>query len=216
MQLIAILIEGTWITVQITTLAVLLAVLIGFLAGLMRLSSFWIVRSLATVYIEVFRGTSVLVQLFWIFYVLPLFGIRFDAFTVGWLTLGLNAGAYGAEVVRGGILSVHFSQYEAATALNMGKWKSLRRIIIPQALPNMVPPWGNLFIELLKATSLVSLITIADVTFRAKQLIDQTFQTEEIFLIVLFIYLTIALFITAVMRIVERRLSRGLDRGGLK
>ncbi|WP_206607922.1 ectoine/hydroxyectoine ABC transporter permease subunit EhuC [Ferruginivarius sediminum] len=216
MRFLPTLLDGAWITVQITVLAILLALFMGFVSGLMRLSGVWAVRAVASVYIEIFRGTSALVQLFWMFFVLPFFGISLDPFTVGWIALGLNVGAYGGEVVRGAIQAVPRGQYEASIALNMSKWLAMRRIIVPQALPAMVPPWGNLFIELLKATALVSLITISDLTFRAKQLNDQTFQTVEIFTLVLFLYLAIALVITGVMRIVERWTGRGLARGGIK
>jgi len=215
-RILVALLDGAWITIQITALAIALSLVMGFLSGLMRLSAFWPVRAVAAVYIEVFRGTSALVQLFWMFFVLPFFGISLDPFTVGWIALGLNVGAYGGEVVRGAILAVPRGQYEAATALNMGKWLAMRRIIVPQALPNMVPPWGNLFIELLKATALVSLITINDLTFRAKQLNDQTFQTVEIFTLVLMLYLLIALCITGITRLVERWAGRGLARGGIR
>ena len=210
------LLDGAWVTVQITALAILLSVVMGFVAGLMRISGFWPARAVAAVYVEVFRGTSALVQLFWMFFVLPHFGLRLDPFTVGWLALGLNVGAYGAEVVRGAILAVPKGQYEATIAVNMSKWLAMRRIIVPQAIPNMIPPWGNLFIELLKATALVSLITITDLTFRAKQLNDQTFQTVEIFTLVLFLYLAIALVITGIMRLIEHRTGRGLARGGIR
>lgn len=216
MRFLPTLLDGAWVTIQITVLAVLLSLVMGFVSGLMRLADVRPVRAVAAVYIEIFRGTSALVQLFWMFFVLPFFGIRLEPFTVGWIALGLNVGAYGGEVVRGAVLAVPRGQYEAATALNMSKWLAMRRIIIPQAIPAMVPPWGNLFIELLKATALVSLITISDLTFRAKQLNDQTFQTVEIFTLVLFLYLAIALVITAVMRLVERWAGRGLARGGIK
>ena len=126
------------------------------------------VRWLATVYVEVFRGTSALVQLFWLFFVLPQFGLTLAPFLVAVLALGLNVGAYGSEVVRGAILGVPRGQWEATTALNMTRAAALRRIILPQAFVAMIPPWGNLFIELLKATSLVSLITLSDLTFRAQ------------------------------------------------
>jgi polar amino acid transport system permease protein len=216
MRFLPTLLDGAWVTVQITVLAIMLSLFMGFLSGLMRLAEAWPVRAVAAVYIEIFRGTSALVQLFWMFFVLPFFGISLDPFTVGWIALGLNVGAYGGEVVRGAILAVPRGQYEAATALNMSKWLAMRRLIVPQALPAMVPPWGNLFIELLKATALVSLITITDLTFRAKQLNDQTFQTVEIFTLVLFLYLAIALVITGIMRLVERWAGRGLARGGIR
>ena len=207
---------GAIITVEITVLAAGLSVLIAVLAALMRLSNIWIVRKIAGAYIEAFRGTSALVQLFWLFFVLPHFGVRLDPITVGVIGLSLNIGAYGAEVVRGAILAVPKGQWEATIALNMSPAMRMRRVILPQAAVAMVPPWGNLFIELLKATALVSLITISDLTFRAYQLNQATFRTEEIFTLVLGIYLVIALVITALMRLLERRLGRGMGRGGLR
>jgi polar amino acid transport system permease protein len=125
------------------------------------------------------------------------------------LALGLNVGAYGAEVVRGAVLAVPRGQYEASIALNMSPLTRMRRIILPQAIVAMIPPWGNLFIELLKATALVSLITVGDLTFRAYQLNQATLQTVQIFLLVLSMYLGIALVITYLMRGLERRMTLG-------
>jgi polar amino acid transport system permease protein len=153
------------------------------------------------------------VQLFWLFFVLPHFGILLEPLTVAIVALGLNVGAYGAEVVRGAVSSVHRGQWEAATALNMTRMTALRRIIVPQAVIRMIPPWGNLFIELLKATSLVSLITISDLTFKAQQMNQTTFRTLEIFTIVLVFYLAIASVITVAMRTLEDRAARGVARG---
>jgi polar amino acid transport system permease protein len=161
----------------------------------------------------VFRGTSALVQLFWLFFVLPQFGVTLNPFTVGVAALGLNIGAYGAEVIRGAIQSVDRGQWEAAQALNLTRSQALRRIILPQAFVAMIPPWGNLFIELLKATSLVSMITLADLTFKAQQLNQNTLHTVQIFSIVLLMYLGMSMLITALMRIVEHQASKGLGRG---
>jgi len=154
------------------------------------------------------------VQLFWLFFVLPHFGITLDPMTVAIVALGLNVGAYGAEVVRGAIQSVPSGQWEASVALNMPQSMALRRIILPQAFLAMIPPWGNLFIELLKATALVSLITISDLTFKAQQMNQTTLRTVEIFTIVLVIYLAISLIITFAMRGLERRAARGIERRG--
>jgi polar amino acid transport system permease protein len=129
------------------------------------------------------------------------------------LALGLNIGAYGAEVVRGAVASVPRGQWEASIALNMSRAMALRRIILPQAFVAMIPPWGNLFIELMKATSLVALISVSDLTFRARQMNDITFRTIEIFTIVLVIYLAISIVITVAMRSAERYAARGQARG---
>jgi len=207
------LLGGTLVTIEITAMSAVLAVVCAIAAGLAKAYGAWPVRSLAVTYIEIFRGTSVLVQLFWIFFVLPYFGISLTPMTAGVLGLGLNLGAYGAEVVRGAVQAVPRGQWEAATALNMTRAMALRRIILPQAFVAMIPPWGNLFIELLKATAVVSLITITDLTFRAKGISDVTIRTAQVFNVALVIYLCIALVITFGMRSLESRAAKGLARG---
>lgn len=196
---------GALITAEQTVLSILVAVMISVVMGLMRLSRNILLRGTATVYIEIFRGTSLLVQLFWIFFALPLFGITLDKFTAGFVAVGMNIGSYGAELVRGAILSVPQGQYEASLALNMSPYKRMRRIIFPQALVNMLPPWGNLLIELLKGTALVALISVADLMFQAKQINGTTFQSAESFGTALIIYYAMArLIITPGMRRLER------------
>lgn len=198
---------GLEVTIKVTLGGAVLAVVAAFTAALGKMYAPAPLRWLATAYIEVFRGTSALVQLFWLFFVLPHFGITLEPMTVGIMALGLNVGAYGAEVVRGAIGGVARGQWEAATALNMSRSQALRRIILPQALLAMIPPWGNLFIELLKATSLVSLITLADLTFKAQQINQSTLRTTEVFSLVLLMYLALAVLITVGTRALERRLK---------
>ncbi len=207
------LLRGTLVTLEVAAGGALLAVAAALVAALARLYGPAPLRWLAVAYVETFRGTSALVQLFWLFFVLPHFGVTLAPITVGVVALGLNIGAYGAEVVRGAIGAVPPGQWEAATALNMDRMQALRRIVLPQAFVRMIPPWGNLFIELLKATSLVSLITLSDLAFKAQQLNQNTLRTAEIFGLVLLIYLAISLAITAGMRALERRAARGLARG---
>jgi polar amino acid transport system permease protein len=207
------LLAGTRITIAVALLGSALAVAAGLAAGLARLYGPAPVRWLASTYVEVFRGTSALVQLFWLFFVLPQFGLSLEPFTVAVLGLGLNVGAYGSEVVRGAIQAVPRGQWEASTALNMTRPQMLRRIILPQAVLAMVPPWGNLFIELLKSTALVSLITLGDLAFRAQQMNQTTMRTIPIFTLVLLIYLAISLAITIAMRSLEGRLGHGQARG---
>jgi polar amino acid transport system permease protein len=210
------LLTGAWVTLQITVAGSALAVVMGLLAGLCKLYGVRPLRWLAVLYIEVFRGTSALVQLFWLFFVLPHFGVHLSPMAVAIIALGLNVGAYGAEVVRGAIVAVPRGQFEAAMALNMSHLTTMWRIILPQALVRMIPPWGNLFIELLKASALVSLITISDLTFKAYQINQTTFRTVEIFSLVLVMYLGIALIITLSMRMLETRAGAGLARGRMK
>lgn len=207
------LLQGAVLTVQIAVLGSLLAVVMGVLAALARMYGPKPLKWLAVTYVEIFRGTSALVQLFWLFFVLPQFGVTIDAFLVAVLALGLNVGAYGSEVVRGAILSVARGQWEASTALNMSRVQMLRRIILPQAFVAMIPPWGNLFIELLKSTALVSLITLSDLAFKAQQMNQNTFKTVPIFTLVLLMYLAMSLVLTIGMRFLEKRASLGLARG---
>jgi polar amino acid transport system permease protein len=162
--------------------------------GLMRLSKNPVIQSIATIYIEFFRGTSLLVQLFWAYYVLPFFGISLEAFTAGVVALGLNFGAYGAEIVRAGILAVPKGQWEAAHSLNFTPAKRIKRIIIPQIFPIILPPAANLTVELLKATALVALVTVVDLTFEAKQINSITWLSAQCFGTALLIYYIMARF----------------------
>ncbi|MBV8564028.1 MAG: ectoine/hydroxyectoine ABC transporter permease subunit EhuC [Methylobacteriaceae bacterium] len=207
------LLQGALITVEITLGGCVLSVIAAVIAALAKMYGPWPIRWLAVVYIEIFRGTSALVQLFWLFFVLPRFGLTMEPLTVAILALGLNVGAYGAEVVRGAVAAVPRGQWEATIALNMNRAQALRRIILPQAVVAMIPPWGNLFIELLKATAIVSLITVADLAFRAQEMNATTYRTVEIFSIVLVIYLAMAMLITIGMRRLEGLAAKGLARG---
>lgn len=205
--------SGTLITMALTVLSALLAVAIAVAAGLMRMAPNMAVRGLATVYIEIFRGTSLLVQLYWIFFVLPLFGITLEKFTAGFVAVGMNLGAYGAELVRGAILSVPKGQWEAALALNMSPAKRMIRVILPQAVLIMLPSWGNLLIELLKGTALVALISVADLMFQVKQINGTTFLSAQTFGTALIIYYVLARFmITPFMRWLERVMMRKMGR----
>ncbi|EJO27738.1 ectoine/hydroxyectoine ABC transporter permease subunit EhuC [Achromobacter marplatensis] len=204
-ELVPPLLEGLVVTLEIMAGAVVLAVPLALASGIGRMSPIRPVRWLASVYVEVFRGTSALVQLFWFYFVLPLFGVQLPAMLVGIVVLALNAGAYGAEVVRGAIRAVPPGQREAGVALNLTRAQILRRIVVPQAIPAMLPPAGNLLIELMKNTALVSLITITDLTFRGQLLRSETLRTTEIFALMLLMYFGVALLITAGVRLLERR-----------
>lgn len=205
LSLMPALLRGLWVTIGITVGAAVLAVPLALAAGLARMSRQPWVSWPAAIYVEVFRGTSALVQLFWFYFVLPLFGVQLPAIVVGIVVLAANAGAYGAEVVRGAVTGVVKGQREAAVALNMTSSQIMRRIILPQAIPAMLPPGGNIAIELLKNTALVSLITITDLTFRGQLLRSDTLRTTDIFVIVLLLYFAVALLITAGVRLLERR-----------
>ncbi|CDX13606.1 putative transporter subunit: permease component of ABC superfamily transporter [Mesorhizobium sp. ORS 3324] len=208
---LGLILQGALVTVELTLMGSVLALVMAFLAGIGRVSRFFIVRALATTYIEFFRGTSIFVQLFWAYFVLPFVGLSLTPLQAGVLALGLNVGAYAAEVVRGAILSIGDEQYEACTALNLGRWQGMRHVILPQALLVMLPTFGNNAIELLKATSVVSLISLADLTFQAQVVRSQTGSTLMPFASVLVIYFVLALIISWGVRSLERRMARGLD-----
>lgn len=203
--------QGALVTAQLTIYGSALALVAAFLAGMGRLAPWRAVRWLSTLYIEFFRGTSIYVQLFWAYFVLPFMGITLSPLAAGILALGLNVGAYAAEVVRGAILSVPRDQYEATVALNLTGAQRMRHVIVPQALPLMLPTFGNNAIELLKATAVVSLISLTDMTFQAQIVRAQTGNTLIPFAMILILYFAMALLISAGMRSLERRLTRGLD-----
>ena len=212
----AVFIEAAYTTLELLIVSALVTLAISLAAGIGRLSEFLPVRWLSIAYIEIFRGTSALVQLFWLFYVLPLFGPKIDPFTAGVLGVSLNVGAYGAIMVEASIRAVPKSQYEAAIALNLSPFNRMRRIILPQAIRIMIPPFGNLAIQLFKLTALVSFIGISDLTYTAYQLNQTTYRTVEVFTIILFIYFAIGLSITIGMRWLEHRYSRGIRLGGAR
>jgi polar amino acid transport system permease protein len=208
---LSLILQGAVVTVELTVMGSILALIMAFIAGLGRISRFAALRWLATSYIEFFRGTSIFVQLFFAYFVLPFAGLSLTPLQAGVLALGLNVGAYGAEVVRGAILSVGKEQYEACIALNLSRWQCMRRVILPQALLVMLPTFGNNAIELLKATSVVSLISLADMTFQANIVRSQTGNTLIPFATILVLYFAFAMVIAFSVRALERRMARGLD-----
>jgi len=202
------LMEGLRITLRLTVAGAALGVFCSVIAGLGRRSTFPPVRWLSSIYIEVFRGTSALIQLFWFYFALPFLGIKLGALPAGILVLGLNMGAYGAEVVRASIAAVPAGQQEAATALSFSKMQTMWHIILPQAVLPSLPPFGNLLIELLKNSALASLITLSELTFSAQVLRSDTLQTIPIFVTVLVMYFIVAQIIAYGIRLLERKLAR--------
>jgi polar amino acid transport system permease protein len=206
-DLLPAILRGLGITMQLTAGGAALALVVALVAGVARTSSNIVVRTITGIYVEIFRGSSVLVQMFWIFFVLPLppFNLELSALQAGILALGLNVGAYGAEVVRGAIQAIDRGQIEASVALNMSPGLRMRRVIIPQAMVRMLPPFGNLLIELLKATSLASLITLSDITFQAASLRQTVGRIPEVFGLLLVIYFLLAYPLTLGVRWLESR-----------
>jgi polar amino acid transport system permease protein len=209
-ELIPSLLNGAKVTIQVLVLSIIFTYLIAFIAGLGKLSKNIMISGVSTVYIEVFRGTSLLVQLFWIYFVLPFFGIELSALAAGVIAISLCYGAYASEIVRGAILSIPKGQIEAAIALNMTPFKRMKNIIIPQAIKIMLPGFGNISIELIKGTALVSLITLGDLTYQALTLRNTNVGlTTEIFTSLILIYFIIALPLIFLARWLERRATVG-------
>jgi polar amino acid transport system permease protein len=208
-DILPLLLRGVVVTIEITLLASLLAIVLALLAALGKMSRQRLLRWAANVYIEFFRGTSLLVQLFWLYFVLPLppFNVSMSPFLVAVIGLGLHIGAYGAEIMRGAFASVPHGQIEAAIALNIPLWRRFTRIVLPQALVNAIPPGTNLLIELLKGTSLVSLVTLADLSFRANQIVQVTYLSREVFGLTLLFYFVLAQCINVGMRLLARRFT---------
>ncbi|RJX79331.1 ectoine/hydroxyectoine ABC transporter permease subunit EhuC [Pseudomonas sp. LS-2] len=199
--------HGALVTLQITFFAQLIVVVMSFIIALMRLSPWRLLRWMATVYVEILRGISALVLLFYLFFILPLFGISLSPMTTGVLGLGLTFSAYGSEIVRSALNNVSRGQRDALRALDFGSITAFRRIVLPQALPFMLPPMGNQLVELLKTTSLVSLITLSDLTFSGGQLITTLGQQTLIWSIVLVCYFAMAWPLSWLVRCYEKRVT---------
>jgi polar amino acid transport system permease protein len=205
--------RGALITLEITAGAAAIGLFMSFASGLLSRSSRWYVRAVSRVYVEVFRGTSALVQLFWIFFVVPLvLGWQLFPIWAAMLALGLNIGAYGSEVVRGAIHAVPKGQYEAAIALSLSPAHRMRRVILPQAWVGMIPPFGNLLIELMKGTSLASLITVSELMFVGQGLRVLEGNTLVVFSMVLVMYFVMAYLMTLGMRFLERRAKASIGQ----
>lgn len=206
--------QGAWMTIQLTIWSTILGAILAFAAGLGRLARSRPLRILSVCYVELFRGTSLLVQLFWLYFALPILGqaiginLRMPPVVAGVAALSLNIGAYGAEVVRGAVQAVARRQHEAARALNLTPRQTLFRIILPQAIPEMMPPFDNLAVQNLKDTALVSLIALGDLAMRAEQLRNYTQDSATIYSLVLLMYFGMALVVTAMMRLLERGVTR--------
>jgi polar amino acid transport system permease protein len=205
-------IRGIGITILVTVLGAAGALVVAFVFGMMSRAQGVPPRFVARVFIEFFRGTSLLVQLWWLFFVLPQFGWVLSPLAVGILAFSLNFGAYGAEVVRGAINAVPKAQWEATVALNMTPYERMRRVILPQAIVGMIPPFNNLLIQLLKSTPLVFTITIVDVSAVATAYRSAEGNTLFIFTVLLVLYFVLAYALTLGMNAFERRAKEAVGQ----
>ncbi|VDG99120.1 Arginine transport system permease protein ArtQ [Lysinibacillus sphaericus] len=210
------LVQGLKVTLLVLVLSIICSTIIALVAGLSRVSTNRLVTGVTGFYVEIFRGTSLIVQLFWFSYALPgLFNIHLGSdIWVAVLAISLNYGAYMSEIVRGSIQAVPSGQTEASIALNLSKFQRMRHIIIPQAVRMMLPEYGNYLIQILKATSLVSLIGLTDLLYygniyRSTHLSD----SPTVYLLLLVMYFVIALPLIAFTRKMESVSKKGVALG---
>ncbi len=203
------LLQASVITLEISILSLLLGISFGLVAALCKLSRNPFIRGLASFYIWLIRSTPLLVQLFIIYFGLPQLGIDLGPFLSGVLGLGLNVGAYNAETIRGGIVSVPLGQVEGARSLGMSSSLAMRRIILPQAMRIIIPPMGNNFIILIKDTSLVSTITLVELTLTAQRFIGSTYKPFEMYLMAALLYAAMTTTASFLLGKLEKRTSKG-------
>ena len=204
-EFMPILLQGVWVTIQITTLSLGLSTVLGLLLALMRISSIRWLSTLGFTIIATLRGIPIIVQLLYIYFVFPEFGLQLTSYQAAFIGLGVGYSAYHAENIRAGILAVDQGQYEAAQSLGMSRALAMRRIILPQAVRIILPPYGNIMIMMLKDSSLASAITVSEIT-RAGQLIAaSTFKNMTVFSLVALIYLAMSIPLTAFTSWLERR-----------
>ncbi len=202
--------HGLLVTLALTAGGTALMFVLAFALGAAASVPSVAVRGVARVFVEFFRGTSLVVQMFWLFFVLPQLGVQISPMLCGILALGLNYGAYGAEVVRGALAAVPAPQREAAVALGFSPVDRFRRVVLPQAWVQMIPPMSVLIIQLLKGSAIASAITLVDLNFQGQILRNATGNTALAYGIVLILYFIIAYAITGLMRLVEYLAKRRL------
>ena len=205
--------DGAWVTVQLTIGGSALAFVLAMLFGVLGTVDHWLPRAVSTFYVEVFRGIAALVLMFWMAYALPIAtGFQLEDRFAAIVALGLNVGAYGAEVVRSSINAVPKTQIEATVALNLGWFQRVRLVVLPQAWAQMLPTFGNLIIELMKATAVAYLIGVSDLTAIAQQMRSSTGETVVAFIGAFILYYLIAQLLIFGMRLLERRANQRLGR----
>lgn len=207
------LLSGAAMTIELTTIAVAVGLVIGTFVGMARVSSFRPVKVLAAIYVDFIRGTPLLVQIFIVYFGIPqLIGSPMPPFVAAIIALGVNSGAYVAEIVRAGIQSIDKGQMEAARSLGMTYAQSMAYIIMPQAMRRIIPPLGNEFIAMLKDSSLVSVIAMEELFRKGQIIYTRTYRPFEIYMAVALLYLIMTLTVSRFVQFTERRLKVG-DQG---
>lgn len=202
------LLQGLYYTLLVSVVGLIIGFVLGAIFGLGRISRSKIVYGISTAYVELLRGTPVLVQAIWIYFALPLIiGFNIPSLTAGIIVIGLNSGAYIAEIVRGAVQSVEKGQMEAGRSLGLSQHLTMRYVIWPQAFKRMIPPLGNQFIISIKDTSLLSVILVPELIFQGRLVASNHFNAVEIYTTVAIFYLVITLTLSKVLNIMEKRLT---------
>ena len=205
-KVLPLLLEGAAVTIEITALSVGFGFIIGMLVGVARLAKMRPLKWLAMIYIDFIRGTPLLVQIFLIYFALPMItGTRIDPFFAAITACSINSGAYIAEIFRAGIQSIDKGQIEAGRSLGLNWFQTMRYVVMPQALKRVIPPLGNEFIAMLKDSSLVSVIGFEELTRRGQLIIAKTYSSFEIWMAVAILYLIMTLTISRLVAYLERR-----------
>ena len=196
------------VTLPLTAISFSLGLLIAVLTAIARIANIKILKQLSEFYIWIFRGTPLLVQLFIVYFGLPIVGVTLDVWSAAIITFSLNIGAYASEAVRAAVLSVPKGQWEAATALGMSYTQILRRIIAPQAARISLPPLSNIFISTLKDTSLAASITMVDMFMVAQRIAARTFDPLTLYVLAALFYLIVCTFLPFLQARLEKKFSR--------
>jgi polar amino acid transport system permease protein len=207
-EFMPILLQGVWLTVVVTVGSLLLSTVLGLVWALMRVSGIGVLSHLSAGLINVIRGIPIIVLLFYLYFVLPEFGVAMTALQASILGLGIAYSAYQSENFRAGIEAIDKGQIEAAQTIGMGWWMTMRRVVLPQAVKIVLPPYGNIMIMMLKDSSQASTITVAELALQGKLIASSTFKNTSVFTLVALMYLTMSIPLILLVRHFEKKASR--------
>ncbi len=207
-EFLPILLQGVWLTILVTLGSLILSTILGLLWALMRVSGVWALSGLSAGLINLIRGIPIIVLLFYLYFVMPDFGITLTALQAAILGLGIAYSAYQAENFRAGIEAIDKGQIEAAQTIGMGWALTMRRVVLPQAVRIVLPPYGNIMIMLLKDSSQASTITVAELALQGKLIASSTFKNTSVFTLVALMYLTMSIPLILLVRHLEKRAGR--------
>jgi len=207
-EFMPILLQGVWLTVVVTIGSLLLSTVLGLLWALMRVSGIGVLSQVSAGLINVIRGIPIIVLLFYLYFVLPEFGVAMTALQASILGLGIAYSAYQSENFRAGIEAIDKGQIEAAQTIGMGWWMTMRRVVLPQAVKIVLPPYGNIMIMMLKDSSQASTITVAELALQGKLIASSTFKNTSVFTLVALMYLTMSIPLILLVRHFEKKASR--------